>query len=101
MKTRACALAAALALAVAAAPAHAGWSSLGKMPAPQRSGAGLLFRNEQGTVRVTAVSPAVIRVRFRPGPDLGREHSYAVLDLSAQDAAAQVEIGAQRSTVSR
>jgi alpha-glucosidase len=96
MKTRACAFVVALAVA---APAYAGWSSLGRMPAPQKSGAGLLFRNEQGTVRVTAVAPAVMRVRFRPGPEPGREHSYAVLDLAAQDPAAQVEIGAERSTV--
>jgi len=50
MKRRFCAVLVVLALA---APAHAGWSSLGRMPAPQKNGQGLLFRNEQGTVRVT------------------------------------------------
>lgn len=47
------------------------------MPAPQRVGQGLLFRNEHGLVLVT-VAPQVVRVRFRPAPELGREHSYAV-----------------------
>jgi alpha-glucosidase len=96
MKSRSAAL---LVLLAVAAPAHAGWSSLGRMPAPQRSGQGLLFRNEQGTVLVSAVAPEVVRVRFRPGPELGREHSYAVLDLTAQDKAAQFEIGTDRSVI--
>ncbi len=92
-------LAALLLFVLAAVPAHAGWTSLGRMPAPQRVGQGLLFRNEQGTVQVSAVAPEVVRVRFVPRPQFGRDHSYAVLDLAAADPAAQFEVGGERSVI--
>jgi alpha-glucosidase len=90
----------ALALVGAAVPAFAGWESLGAMPAPARDGATLLFRNRQGTVAVTAVDPHVVRVRFQPGSGgLGRDHSYALVAAPGRDAAAQAEVGADRSVL--
>jgi alpha-glucosidase len=100
MKTRLAALPIAVALvAAAAAPAQAGWSSLGRMPAPERQGQSLLFRNEQGSVQVAAVAPGVVRVRFVAAQAFGRDHSYAVLDLLARDSGARIETGAARSVV--
>jgi alpha-glucosidase len=75
-------------------PATAGaqWASLGDMPRPTQSGATVTFRNAQGVVAVTAVAADIIRVRFSPGPALGRDHSYAVVghDLGAPGAAVEI-----------
>ncbi|HET8645554.1 MAG TPA: TIM-barrel domain-containing protein, partial [Vicinamibacteria bacterium] len=89
----------ALSLLLLAAPAYAGWASIGRMPPPQRAGQSLVFRNEQGTVAVTAVTPRVVRVRFRAGAGLGRDHSYAVLEPGASDPGARLEVGVASSTV--
>jgi alpha-glucosidase len=96
---RACAPALALAALLGAAPAEAGWASLGAMPAPQRQGDALLFRNDQGTVSVQAVAPDIVRVRFAPGSGFGRDHSYAVLGRELGPAGAQLEVGATESTL--
>jgi len=66
-----------LAVLLGPAPLYAGWASLGAMPAPRREGRTLVFHDAQGTVAVTAVSPEIVRVRFAPGPGLGRDHSSA------------------------
>lgn len=79
--------------------ATAGWASLGAMPAPQREGQALVFRNEQGVVSVSVLAPEIVRVRFSPTPDFGRDHSYAVLKSSFGDPGAAFEIGADSSTV--
>ncbi|HEX6899188.1 MAG TPA: glycoside hydrolase family 31 protein [Thermoanaerobaculia bacterium] len=59
-------------------PAAAQWQSLGDMPAPRRIERGLLFRNAQGTVTVTVATDDIVRVRFAPVQDLGRDHSYSI-----------------------
>ena len=69
-----------------AAPLQAGWASLGAMPAPRREGRSLIFHNAQGTVAVTVLAPEIVRVRFAPGPGLGRDHSYAVEERPATPA---------------
>src|SRR5205809_675813 len=78
-RRRALALACVLVALLPAARAAAGWTSLGAMPAPRREGPGLVFKNGQGTVALTALTPSVVRVRFAPGESLGRDHSWAIL----------------------
>jgi alpha-glucosidase len=82
-----------------AVPAIAQWSSIGAMPAPRRDGQSLVFRNSQGVVAVSAVAPGIIRVRFAPGPKLGRDHSYAVIASLKDDPSAKFEIGRGRSRI--
>jgi alpha-glucosidase len=77
--------------------ARAQWASIGDMPRPTRSGDTVTFRNTQGIVAVTAVAPDVIRVRFAPGPTLGRDHSYAVVATNWPAADATIEIGRDRT----
>ena len=90
------ALAVALALLLPSTRADAQWASLGAMPAPRRERSALVFRNAQGTVAVSALSPDVVRVRFAPTSSLGRDHSYAILTPPAGDAAARGSRSARR-----
>src|SRR5262245_30520081 len=73
-------------------PAVAQWTSLGDMPAPRRIDNGLVFRNAQGIVSVTVSAPDIVRVRFSPSRDFGRDHSYAIVkrDLGAPGADARI-----------
>src|SRR5678815_702635 len=73
-----------------AGPVEAQWSSLGDMPAPVRSGNTVTFKNAQGIVAVTAVSPEIVRVRFSPAAALGRDHSYAVVSKDFGDPRATI-----------
>jgi alpha-glucosidase len=82
-----------------AAPADAGWTSLGAMPAPQRERNTLTYRNDQGTVVLTVLAPDIVRVRFAPGPTPGRDHSYAVVKTDFGDPGASVEAGAGETVV--
>ena len=93
---RAALAAAAVALA---APAFAGWASLGAMPAPRQEKNALVFRSAQGIVAVTALSPDVVRVRFSPTPDFGRDHSYAVIKSDLGDPGAAFDVGTASSTI--
>src|SRR5262245_60054779 len=93
------ALVLALVAAGLAVPAQAGWNSLGAMPAPQREGDGLLFRNAQGVVLVRAVAPDILRVRFSPAQAFGRDHSYAVVGRDLGAPGATVEVGSDQSTL--
>jgi alpha-glucosidase len=88
-----------LAAAFAATPAWAGWESLTDFPAPAPEDGGLLFRNAQGLVSVTALGPSVVRVRFAPGKAFGRDHSYAVVNRALGDPGLSVNVGAERSTL--
>ena len=99
VRRRAFALALALVALLPVSRAAAQWASLGEMPAPKRERATLVFQNSQGTVAVSALTPQVVRVRFAPGPSLGRDHSYAILTPPAGDTAAQVEVGATASVL--
>ena len=97
LRRRCLAVAVALALLLPATRAAAEWASLGAMPAPRRERSALVFRNAQGTVAVSALTPSVVRVRFAPSPNLGRDHSYAILSPPAGDTSAQMEVGAAAS----
>jgi hypothetical protein len=55
------------------------WTSLGDMPAGRPLPLGVEYRNHEGAVRLTVAAPGVIRVRFAPTPQFGRDHSYAVM----------------------
>jgi alpha-glucosidase len=72
-------------LLLASSPAAAQWTSLGNMPAPDRVANGLVFRNAQGIVSVTALAPDVVRVRFAPAREFGRDHSYAIVNRALGD----------------
>jgi alpha-glucosidase len=69
------------------------------MPEPRREGDGLVFRNAQGIVSVAAVAPDIVRVRFSPTPEFGRDHSYAVVGRDLGPAGARIEVGPGRSTI--
>ena len=99
VRRRALALALALVALLPVSRAAAQWASLGEMPAPKRERSTLVFQNAQGTVAVSALTPQVVRVRFAPGPSLGRDHSYAILTPPAGDTAAQVEVGPTASVL--
>jgi hypothetical protein len=62
-----------------ASDALAGWTTLGAFPPPQREGASLVFRGEQGGAVLSVLAPEVVRVRVSPGRPFGRDHSYAVV----------------------
>ncbi len=82
------------------ATAHAGWASLGAMPAPERRENTLRFRGPDGVVAITVLAPEIVRVRFSPTPDLGPDHSYAVVNRDFGDPRATFEVGARSSTIS-
>ena len=90
----------AMALVLAGAPVcPAGWASLGDMPAPQRDGGTLVFRNGQGTVAVSALAPEIVRVRFSPTQGFGRDHSYAIASRDFGAPNPTIEVGAGRSSL--
>jgi len=66
-------------------PAAAQWASIGDMPAPVREGNTLTFTNRQGVVAISVLSPEIVRVRFSPTAQLGRDHSYAVVSRDFGD----------------
>jgi alpha-glucosidase len=87
-------------LALVGAPrAWAGWATAGSMPAPQRDGSSLFFRNGKVTAAVTVLSPDVVRVRFSPTAALGRDHSYAVVTRELGDRAARFDLRPDRSVI--
>jgi alpha-glucosidase len=80
-------------------PAAAQWTSLGDMPAPRRVTNGLVFRNAQGIVSMSAEAADIVRVRFTPGRDFGRDHSYAVVNRDLGDPKVDVRIGSRQSQI--
>jgi alpha-glucosidase len=86
-------------LLVAASPAAAQWTSLGDMPAPRRIDNGLVYRSAQGIVSVTASAPDIVRVRFSPTRDFGRDHSYAIVNRDLGAPGADVRIGDRVSQI--
>jgi alpha-glucosidase len=80
-------------------PAWAGWESLRAMPAPRRDGSTLVFRSGSAAVSLTALSPEVVRVRFSPTADFGRDHSYAVLARPLADPGARFDLQPDRSVI--
>ena len=86
-----------LLLLIAVTPAAAQWTSLGDMPAPRRIDNGLVYRSAQGIVSVTASAPDIVRVRFSPSRDFGRDHSYAIVNRDLGAPGADVRIGDRES----
>jgi alpha-glucosidase len=79
------------------APAVAQWTSLGAMP-PERRGDTLVFRDAKTILSVGAVTPEIVRVRFSPTRDFGRDHSYAVV-LRPTDVRPALQTTSARSTL--
>ena len=69
------------------------------MPAPRREGNALVFRSSQGSVIVSAAAADIVRVRFSPARDFGRDHSYAIVNRALGDPQAAVRIGARESQI--
>ncbi len=69
------------------------------MPAPEREGDALVFKNAQGIVSVQAVAPDIVRVRFAPSARFGRDQSYAVANRELGAPGAAVEVGTRQSTI--
>src|SRR3989442_13586325 len=64
-----------------ASSGQAQWSTVGAMQPAGRSPSSLTFRDARSIVSVAAVTPDIIRGRFSPTRDLGRDHSDAFLPL--------------------
>jgi alpha-glucosidase len=62
-----------------ALPSRAEWQFIGKMAVEPPQGNSITLRNSQALVRLTAVSPDVIRVRMTHGATFGPDFSYAVV----------------------
>src|SRR5512132_1566873 len=88
-----------LALLLLPGAAQAQWASMGNVGAPRRVGNTLTFRNAQAVVQVSVLAPEIIRIRFAPGPTLGRDHSYAVVSRDFGDAGATVKTGARETVI--
>jgi alpha-glucosidase len=86
-------------LALVTAPAFGQWASLGDMPAPTREGASLIWRNAQGIASITPISDEIVRVRFSPTKEFGRDHSYAVATSPTAFTKATYQVSAQRSVI--
>jgi alpha-glucosidase len=69
------------------------------MPSPVRERHSLTFRNTQGIVAVTVVAPGIVRVRFSPSGQLGRDHSYAVVTRDFGDPGATFETSDASTTI--
>jgi alpha-glucosidase len=82
-----------------AALATAGWTTVGSLGAPRRDGNAVVFQSPQGSASVAVLDPSIVRVRFAPGPQLGRDHSYAVVRTDFGDPRATVDIGGAQSTL--
>jgi alpha-glucosidase len=86
-------------LLLASSPAAAQWASLGDMPAPHRIANGLVFRNAQGIVSITAAAPDIVRVRFSPSREFGRDHSYAIVNRMLGDPRADFRVTRSASQI--
>ena len=75
------------------------WSSLGAMPRPSADGQTLTWRNDQGIVSITPVTPEVIRIRFAPERTFGRDHSYAVLNRPLASPGSTFDVRSERSVI--
>src|SRR5512144_2093841 len=81
--------------------AWAQWASMGDVGAPRRDdNHTVTFSNRQATVRVSVLSPEMIRIRFAPGPGLGRDHSYAVVSRNFGDPGATIKTGPAETVIS-
>jgi alpha-glucosidase len=66
-----------------AVSSEAQWKSIGAMRPAGRSSATLTFRDSASIITISAITPDIIRVRFSPTKELGRDQSYAVLPLTS------------------
>ena len=56
-----------------------GWRSLGDMTAHRQENGGLLLECDDSRVLITPITDDIIRIRFAPDGDFGRDHSWAVV----------------------
>lgn len=68
-------------------PANAQWRSLANVSSVQQLPNGVELSAETARVRITALSPNVVRVRYAPQGTFPAEHSFAVLPNAFPDAA--------------
>ena len=77
----------------------ASWTSLGDMPEPRRDGHSLVYKNAQGVVSLAVLADDVVRVRFSPTPDFGRDHSYAVVTRELGERNASFDVSDERAVI--
>src|SRR5213594_3382032 len=70
---------------------EAQWASVGAMRPAGRSST-LTFRDSRSIVTISAITPDIIRVRFSPTRELGRDYSYAVLPLASSATAPVITV---------
>src|SRR5438309_1535832 len=58
----------------------AGWQGLGAISNVQQVPSGVEVRAGTGAIRITALSPSVIRVRYAPNGTFPADHSWAVVE---------------------
>ena len=90
---------AAAAVACGAVSAEAQWATVGAMQPAGRSASSLTFRGPRSIASVTAVTADIIRVRFSPAREFGRDHSYAVLPVAAAGAPPAISVERNRSVL--
>src|SRR5947207_4051291 len=90
---------AAAAVACGAVSDEAQWATVGAMQPAGRSASSLTFRGPRSIASVTAVTADIIRVRFSPTREFGRDHSYAVLPLPAGGAAPAMSTDPDRTVL--
>ncbi|MGC4074230.1 MAG: glycoside hydrolase family 31 protein [Nibricoccus sp.] len=74
---------------------YGGWRTATSPQPPQPLLNGLLFKGPQSTLAITAVTDDIIRVRFSPVPEFGRDHSYTILEKPAATATPATRIESQ------
>jgi alpha-glucosidase len=79
--------------------AEAQWTTVGAMRPAGQTPTALTFRDGRSIVSITAVTPDIIRVRFSPAENFGRDHSYAVLPLPPMDASPAISVDRDQSVL--
>jgi alpha-glucosidase len=85
--------------AAAATNAVQAWETLNDLGTPTWDGKTLLYHGQQGTLAITPLSDDVIRVRFAPGAEFGRDHSYAVVNPDLGTPKVKAVIGSGTASV--
>ena len=77
--------------------AHAGWQTVGINPELKAVPNGIELRDQTGAIRVTAVAPDIIRVRYSPQGKLDSDRSFAVVNAQPEPVAATLSSGKETS----
>ena len=74
-----------------------GWQGLGDAPRAQRIEQGLELQGSAAAIRVTAVAPGIVRVRYVPGGRFAEDRSFAVMQPRPEPVPPVVDVGPSAS----